>query len=594
MNQESRKKTDGFTLIEVLVALGLFSIISLGVFMAYANILDASVSSRLTKAAIAIAEEEIEIVRNLAYDDVGIEGGFPIGVLSAQKTVMYGGVSFVVETFVRNIDDAFDGTLGGVPNDTAPADYKLIAFRISCPTCPRFTAQKLEFNTYVAPRGLENATNNGNLFINVFDANGLPVQNAKVHVVNNLVNPAIDINDETNISGVLQLVDVPTSTIAYEITITKTGYSSEQTYATDDFTPSTPSKLHSTVASQTITEISFPIDKLSSLVVGTSDQFCQLVEGVNFNVEGTKLVATEPDVKKHSFSTTTDANGSKSLLLEWDTYSIIPADSSYYFSGFTPNSVTTTINPNSNYSFNAIVDPKESSGLLITVVDNVGTPVYNSSVGLIGPSFNQTIIGGERVFSQTDWSLSNYSSQDGTIDAESLPGQIILQSSGGSYATGSVAWLISNSFVFGTSTTFQSVGWSPTSQPAETGSSSLRFQLASNNDNGTWNFIGPDGTANTYYESQGEAIHTSHTGDKYFRYQVFMQTEDTDFTPQLDNINFGYTTGCLPKSQVFFNGLESGDYIATVNKSGYNTATTSISVGTNQWYQLEIPLTPDT
>jgi len=33
--------------------------------------------------------------------------------------------SFNVETIIRNIDDPFDGTIGGDPNDTSPSDYKL-------------------------------------------------------------------------------------------------------------------------------------------------------------------------------------------------------------------------------------------------------------------------------------------------------------------------------------------------------------------------------------------------------------------------------------------------------------------------------------
>ena len=39
---------------------------------------------------------------------------------------------------------------------------------------------------------------------------------------------------------------------------------------------------------------------------------------------------------------------------------------------------------------------------------------------------------------------------------------------------------------------------------------SLRFQIATNTDNQTWNFVGPDGTSNTFYENPGAAIYSGH------------------------------------------------------------------------------------
>ena len=49
-----------------------------------------------------------------------------LGVLEHTKNITRNGVVFNLVTTVRNIDDPYDGVVGGSPNDTAPADYKLV------------------------------------------------------------------------------------------------------------------------------------------------------------------------------------------------------------------------------------------------------------------------------------------------------------------------------------------------------------------------------------------------------------------------------------------------------------------------------------
>jgi prepilin-type N-terminal cleavage/methylation domain-containing protein len=580
----------GFTIVETLVALGLFAIVAVGIYLAYANILDAIVSNRLQKAATAIANEEIELVRNLSYENVGIVGGAPSGVLVAKKTVPYGSLLFTLETFVRNIDDPFDGTLGGAPNDTAPGDYRLVTFRVTCPGCTRFLLPKIEVSTIAAPKGLENSTNNGNLFIHAFDANGLPVANANVHIENTALVPTITIDDETNNAGILQLVDIPTSTTAYQITVSKNGYSTAQTYASGAFAPSAPTKLHATVAEQQITDISFGIDRLAELTVGTADQFCQTVSDVGFHVEGEKLVAIEPDVKKYSKNLLTQTNGSVVAALEWDSYAITPNDAQYYFSGFTPQRSIFTLDPGASFSFNAIVDPRESAGLLVTVQDTAGASIQGASVALTKTGFDTTLITGRRLFTDTNWAPAEYTAQDGGIEVNNPVGELrLIDQGGGTYSTTTESWLISKTFNFGTST-FYTLRWQPAPQPPETGTDSLRFQIATNSGDNTWNFIGPDGTANTFYTVSDTPIAAVHNGDQYLQYKVFMKTVSETATPSLEDVTIEFSSACTPAGQVFFNGLSSGSYNLSVSKTGYETATSSISVAADQWQESTISL----
>ena len=216
----------GFTLIEIIVGLAVFLILSLSIYQAYISLLETIRASRLKVVATALANEQFEIIRNLPYTDVGIVGGLPSGKIQQNQTLTRDNTEFSAKTNIRNIDDPFDGTIGGNPNDLSPADYKFVELEVSCSSCKNF--RPLSFTTNVAPKNLEGASVNGALFIQVFDANGQPVQGANVHVANNQASPPFAIDDTTNNNGLLQIVDTPPGVGAYEIIVSKQGYSQEK------------------------------------------------------------------------------------------------------------------------------------------------------------------------------------------------------------------------------------------------------------------------------------------------------------------------------------------------------------------------------
>lgn len=75
----------------------------------------------------------------------------------------------------------------------------------------------------------------------------------------------------------------------------------------------------------------------------------------------------------------------------------------------------------------------------------------------------------------------------------------------------------------------------------------LKFLIATNKDNQTWVYRGPDGTlegsANpTYYTASGTFLFGGHDGDRYIRYKVLFEAPDTDpiHSPLLDSVTIGY------------------------------------------------------
>lgn len=106
--------------------------------------------------------------------------------------------------------------------------------------------------------------------------------------------------------------------------------------------------------------------------------------------------------------------------------------------------------------------------------------------------------------------------------------------SGGASGYQTAGTLESNTLDVGASAAFNYLTFTAT-QPANT---SIRFQVATNNDNSTWSYVGPDGTAATYYASPG-ALPFATVG-RYFRYRAtFVAT--TTATPILQDVTFNYS-----------------------------------------------------
>ena len=144
------KKNSAYTLVEVVVAVAVFLIVATAVYDGYVSLLKMVTSTRLKTVAIALANENLEIARNLPYDSVGLTDGVPIGTLLRFSTSTRSGVEFSVQLSVKNIDDPFDGLAGG---DSAPNDYKLVQVDINCFACANFTP--FSASTYVAPENME-------------------------------------------------------------------------------------------------------------------------------------------------------------------------------------------------------------------------------------------------------------------------------------------------------------------------------------------------------------------------------------------------------------------------------------------------------
>jgi len=381
-------KNRGFTLIETLVGSIVFALVAVAAYQAFAGLMSAVLSSRAKVAATSIATEKFEIIRNLPYVDVGISGGIPSGKIARNQTVTRDGYIFHIQTTIRNYDDPFDGTITGSPSDTSPSDYRLVHLDINCSNCKHFSP--LQFTTLVAPYALETASNNGALFIQVFDALGSPVQGASVHIENNNVVPAISIDETTDNGGWIKIVDAPTGVNVYNITATKTGYTADQTYPLGGVAGANPLNPDSTVVIQQVTQTSLSIDRASTLSVSSLDNACLALPDIDFSITGTKKIGLPNTLKYPTQNFSTDISGSKTITnVEWDDYNIALNEATYDLVGVS-SFPTTSISPNENKSINITTTPHLDKALMVSVQDNNGAPIDGATVELQRVGFVET------------------------------------------------------------------------------------------------------------------------------------------------------------------------------------------------------------
>ena len=584
------KTINGFTIIEMLVSVAIFAILAtamLGIF----QILTTNVKLDRQKTVLAgLANNYLEIVRNMSYSQVGTLSGNPHGGLpdfNNSITQKIGDINFKIYYEVTYIDDPADGTiLAGT--DPYPDDYKQVKMDILNTSTGLVTS----FVTNVVPKGLEGTINAGAFLFKVFDSAGQPVSGATIHITYPTTSPTIILDRQTDSTGQWVEVGLPAGVNNYHVVVTKAGYSSDATYQITGQNPN-PTKPDPTIVNGQVTQVSFSIDLLSTLNLKTLNNICQPVGSINVNVSGAKLVGSNPNVLKFNQNYTSVIGLINLPNSEWDTYTpTLLTGQGVIVYGTSPIQSIDVL-PGTSQTFTMILGNNSTANSLLVIVKDsaTGTALENAFVTLSTTGYSQTFVTGGSVWLQNDWSggsgQSQYSTStpnqyfqdNGNIDTSGA-GSVKLLKVSGSYvaATGT---LESATFDTGTAATnYTTLSWQPASQSAST---TAVFQIAANNDNSTWNYVGPDGTANTYFTTPGTDMGGVIDNNRYMRYKLFLSTANQAKTPVVTSVSSNFVTGCFTPGQVIFAGLNSGSYTASVSLSGYSTQTVNnININGNQ------------
>lgn len=252
-----RPPSRGFTLMEVIVGVAVMSIVFLGLTESFQAMATFGERNRLRAYALLLANEQIEAIRALPYDSIGTVAGLPSGSIPQVENIIHDGRTYTRRTFIQYVDDPADGTDTG---DTLAADYKRVKVELSYDF--RGMNESFSLTTTMAPKSQESLAGAGILRIVVNDANNAPLGLAEVHVVNTTVATSVNVTTFTNPTGVVSLPGAWAGS-GYEVSVTKSGYSTARTYTTAEVPNPSPSPL--TVAENSTTEVYFKIDQLSTI-----------------------------------------------------------------------------------------------------------------------------------------------------------------------------------------------------------------------------------------------------------------------------------------------------------------------------------------
>jgi len=272
MLQNKLQNKNGFTLIESVVAIAIFSLITISLFVLFGIVLNTIRNNKARIIANNIAIEQLEIIRGMEFNDVKTnEGWSPPGLLESEKTINKVGFSFTVQTDISFFDDEYDGK---DPADLFPYDYKKARIRILWLNPVTQSQETVALTTTIVPIGMEGLSEDkGGLLITVFNAVGEVIFGADVHVESVLQSYSVDAT--TDLNGNLWISDLEPSD-DYHIVVTMDGYSIDQTYSIDnnpaspDYNPN-PTKPDAVVVADSVTAIGFSIDVLGYLNIQTAN-----------------------------------------------------------------------------------------------------------------------------------------------------------------------------------------------------------------------------------------------------------------------------------------------------------------------------------
>ncbi|MGE5416851.1 MAG: type IV pilus modification PilV family protein [Acidobacteriota bacterium] len=173
----SNKMQKGFSLVELLVALMILVMAVITFVPLFEYMAKASGNNKYQSEAAEIAASELEYIRSLPYDSIGLKFGSPSGDIKATETYEVNGTTYEIQRNIWWEDDLSDNN----PSDTAPYDYKKIQIRVRA--ISTFTDKKDEVTVYtkICREGGQVLLNGGGLNVLVTRKDGTtPVKDVQV------------------------------------------------------------------------------------------------------------------------------------------------------------------------------------------------------------------------------------------------------------------------------------------------------------------------------------------------------------------------------------------------------------------------------
>ncbi|MEA2006976.1 MAG: carboxypeptidase-like regulatory domain-containing protein [Patescibacteria group bacterium] len=393
-NNKKNAFESGVTLIETIVGVALVSLIVLSLYTALFNVTRLFADSKQKTVAVALANEKMEIIRNLEYDDVGTQGWIPVGPLLQTENISKNGFIYTVDTLIEYIDDAYDGQGG---DDTVETDYKQARIEVSW-TANGQTKSVVHLSKFV-PNGLESDVGGGVLSVNAVDDGGTAVPIVTVTVDSVDESPPIHGSTISDAEGNVRIAGMPQQ--EYKITITKSDYETVETYPNPPGSSFTPLDSNIMTIDESVVMKTLVMNKSADLTieaVNIADD--SGISGIDIDLLGGRIIGTDPDTFNFDQTETTDGSGkvelndispgsydiTNTVSLETTELKYIGADSE----------IPIVLVSEDDKEVKLLFAEKNIDSLLVWVKDS-GTfdPIEGAEVQVTATGFDQTVTTGE-------------------------------------------------------------------------------------------------------------------------------------------------------------------------------------------------------
>ena len=379
----------GQILLSLLIAIAVFAILAHALFTLIASSFDLVSLNKARITARHLAQEKIEIIRNISYSDIGTVGGIPNGIIEQQEIVRRNGLNYTVKTDISYVDDPFNGT------GASDTDYKRVRIEVTWEGLAASRKNPIVILSDISSEALEEIAG-GTLIILVYDASGNPVTQAQVTIVSSGITPAVNLTVDTDSNGRVVRSGATACIECYQITVTKEGFSLDRTYSTNEV--ANPIKPSMSVFLNSPTQSSFAIDRVGTLTISSFDSrennFIAL-GNVSFRLHGNKIIGTDTlaqPVYKYDQNIATNATGMLNLpSMEWGVYQVfMPTLTSYDISGTFPI-LPLNLSPGVDFDFTFAVNSHTNHSLFFTLKDPSQNLIASASARLYDDSgFDQT------------------------------------------------------------------------------------------------------------------------------------------------------------------------------------------------------------
>lgn len=359
----------GTTLLEIVVGIAIIGIVAMSLYMALFNVTKLMSDSKQKIGAVALANEQMEIIRNLEYESIGTIGWIPAGPIEQTQTIERNNFTYTIDTSIKYIDDAFDG-IGA--SDLIETDYKQAQVTVSWTM--GLKTKNIIFVSKFVPEGLESNIGGGTLSVNIIDATVQPISDATVKIDSVTETEPIHGVVTTGADGNVRIPGLPAQ--EYQIRVLKNDYASVQTY------PAKPSSLFNPVDSNLLVTEGDVVMK--TLTINKSADFLLKatniaddngIDGVDVELKGGPVIGTDPETLTWEGLESTDSSGEIKLEnIDPGDYDIVNIEtigtSEYEYVG-TDTDIPIHLVSEDDKEVNLIFAKKDIDSLLVVVSDSV-------------------------------------------------------------------------------------------------------------------------------------------------------------------------------------------------------------------------------